>query len=206
MLAEIANPPVPSPLPSALREVMRGDSRVGSEPAPHLRDDLRLRLLALVERQRLTQEVDVRRRAGYTRDPDGRLDLRDPFNAAQFLYQLKRDVRRAVERRALGRVEVNRPFPHVLVRHELAADHPVQREGEQRRHDRDRNDGGRVVERPVHLPRVPPVEPVKEAVLLRLLIGCGVRQLEEPRAQHRRQREATSIDTRIAKAIVQPTG
>ena len=51
---------------AAAERVARGDARpvgrVRREPPPHLGDDLRLRLLALVDRQRLHEEVDVRRR------------------------------------------------------------------------------------------------------------------------------------------------
>ena len=63
MFAEIANPPVPSPLPSAVRELMLGRSSVRRQAAPHLGDDLRLRVFALVDRQRLAEEMDVGRRA-----------------------------------------------------------------------------------------------------------------------------------------------
>ena len=48
MFAEIAKPPVPSPLPSALRERdARPVAGMRGEPPPHLGDDLRLRVLAL---------------------------------------------------------------------------------------------------------------------------------------------------------------
>ena len=40
------------------------------------------------------------------------------------------------------------------------------------------------------VPRVPDVEPVEEVRLLRLAISIGVRQFQESRAEHRRQREA----------------
>ena len=136
------------------------------EPPPHLGDDLRLRVLALVDRQRLAEEMDVGRRAAVGRHADRRLDLRDPFDALQLLEQLERDLARALERRAFGRVDVDRPLAHVLVRHELAADHAVERERQQRRDDRDADDDPGMIERPVDAPRVPPVQPVEEAALL----------------------------------------
>ena len=63
-----------------------------------------------------------------------------------------------------------------------------------------------MIERPVHLPRVPLIQPVEEPAFLGLVIGGRVRQLQEPRAEHRVSVKLTSIDTRIANAIVQPNG
>ncbi len=131
------------------------------------------------------------RRAGGERGhPDGRLDVRDTLDAAQLLEYLKRHVGRTGERRPLGRVDVDRPFTHVLVGHELPPDDVIQRNRQQRRDCGDRDDQLRMIERPSHTPRVPAVEPVEEAAFLRLQIRGRVGQLQEARAQHRRQREA----------------
>mgnify|MGYP003694175871 CR=1 FL=1 len=126
---------------------------------------------------------------------------------AQLLQQLEGHLRGALERRALRRVEVYRPFAHVLVRHELAADHVVQRNVSEGGDDRDADDDARMVERPVHAPRVPPVEPVEEAALP---LSCDRRRAS---ASFRNRElsigvsvKLTSIDTRIANAIVQPNG
>ena len=59
-----------------------------------------------------------------------RLDLRNPFDVAQFFHQLERHLRSAFERRPFGRVEMDGPLTHVLVRHELPADHSVERQRE----------------------------------------------------------------------------
>ena len=69
---------------------------------------------------------------------DRRLDLRHAFDPFQFLQQLERHFAGALERRAFRRVDVDGPLAHVLVGHELAADHAVEREGQQARDDRDR--------------------------------------------------------------------
>ena len=80
--------------------------------------------------------------------------------------------------------------PRFFVRRELAADHLVERERHEERGHRDRDDDAGVIQRPVDLALVPGVEPVEEAFFLALVVGDGVRQLEDARAQHRRQREA----------------
>ena len=52
MLAEIAKPPCPSPLPSALRDEMLGRvAGILGQPLPHLGDHLALGPLALLDRQ-----------------------------------------------------------------------------------------------------------------------------------------------------------
>src|SRR5438128_146649 len=83
------------------------------QPVAHLSDHLVLRALALIERHRLHEHVNVRRPFG-----DGGLDLCDAVDAAQLLHDLLRVLRGPFERCPLRRVEMNRPLPHVLVRNE----------------------------------------------------------------------------------------
>ena len=78
------------------------------------------------------EEVDVRDEPPPPLTPiDGSI-CATPSMPLHLLQQLERHLAGALERRALRRVDVDRPLAHVLVRHELAADHPVQRERQQR--------------------------------------------------------------------------
>ena len=101
------------------------------EPPAHLGDDLRLHVLPLFVGQRLTEKMDVRRRARrLARHADGRLDVRDPFDPLEFLEHLERDLGGAFERCPLGCVEVDGPFTHILIGDELAPDHEIERNGQ----------------------------------------------------------------------------
>ena len=175
---------------AAAQRVARCDARsvrgVPREPLADLGDDFALRLLALVDRKRLKVEMHVRHVAAAASAGsaaaarvDERFDLRDPVDAVEFLEHLERDFLRAFERGSFGRVHVDGPLAHVFVGHEVTAHHPVQREREQKRDDRHRDDDSGMIERPVHLARVPLIEPVEEPLLLGFVVGDGVRQLED---------------------------
>ena len=146
MLAEMAKPPCPSPLPSALRaRDARTVAGIFRQPLAHFPDDFALRAFALLGRQRLEVEMEMRRRAAAAAAAgraaaagiDDRFDLGDAVDALQVLQHAEGELLRPLERGAFGRVHVHRPLAHVLVGHEVAADHPVQRERQQERDDRD---------------------------------------------------------------------
>ena len=175
-----AKPPWPSPLPSALRD---GDARAVRRDTSASRCRISAIICSWVRLRSSSGSACTlkwmcvarrrrRRRPRRCRRVDDRLDLGDALDALQLLQHAERELLGALERRAFGRVHVDGPLAHVLVRHEVAADHPVQRERHQeRRPPRCAMMTPGVIERPVHLPRVPAVEPVEEAALLGLVIG-----------------------------------
>ena len=154
----------------------------------HARDHLLLRDLPLVDR---AADRRTRGNACSGRRPARYGDVRHAFLLADLLDDALRDLGRPLERGALRRVDVHRELAHVLVGHERAADHPVQRKRQRDHGGRDADDRHRMRERPSErrgVPRDPAREDSRWSLVLPSLVRVG--DLQEPRAEHRRQREA----------------
>ena len=128
-----------SPPPSGLRAVMLGlVARMLGEPIRRIAcDDLVLRDLPLVDRQR----VDRGGGCGCSRSAPARYGSicatpSMPLELLDAALARSRWCPRATC--PSRRVDVDGPLAHVLVRHERAADHPVERERHQEHDDRDR--------------------------------------------------------------------
>ncbi len=170
--------------PAASERIARGDDRGAAgmrrEDLSRTRDHLVLRDAALSDRFEIEENVEMIVAVGAREVRE----MVHAFDPSQFLHDSRRNLGRSLERRALRRVHVNREFTHV------APDETVQREHERENQRRDADDRHRMVERPPQRRAVHAIDPAEDAALLRFVVALGIGELQEPRAEHRRQREA----------------